>query len=405
MKLLSRAILLFSVTAVFVAPVCGQNLIVNSSFEEYSVPCSQVQGKGRIYDAHGWERATRDYFDASDLISPCSAFGFKAPMNERGFQYPYFGSNYAFIGTVISWNSPSDHYFTIESIQPTIKSELKPNLCYKIVFKISLADDSNEYRPIGLDLLFTQEDFTMQMWTKPIVSPQVTYTELDTLSRQEWQTIETEFTLNDTMNYLTIGWFSFPSSFPSSRFAQIGYYIDNVVLYPCSAQTYVADAGSDQLACKGDSVTFSTPYRNEEYRYLWLNTSGDTLSTSTDLTVEVSEDHEYYLWQLDFKYDESWDTVRVRMEGCPELELPNVFTPNGDNKNDLWIPVLRDIDEMDISIFSRWGETVFQYSGASETFAGWDGSDVPEGTYYAVVKARSDQGRTIEEKTTLTLLR
>jgi len=209
----------------------------------------------------------------------------------------------------------------------------------------------------------------------------------------------------DNASFLTIGWLIPNQPFLPGTDVSGGYYIDNVVLYPCSAQTYVADAGSDQLACNGDSVTFSTPYRNEEYRYLWLNTNGDTLSTSTDLTVEVSEDTEYYLWQLDFKYDESWDTVRVWVEGCPELELPNVFTPNGDFKNDLWMPVLRDIDEIDISIFSRWGESVFHYSGASETFAGWDGSDAPEGTYYVVVKARSDQGRTIEEKTTLTLLR
>ena len=378
---------------------------MNSSFEEYSVPCEDVDGRGRIFDALGWQRAMRNYFGASDLMSPCSWSGYNTPSNIAGNQKPQFGTNYGFIAFLLKWHTPSDHEFHIESVQPTMNQALLPNTCYVVEFDLSLADYSSIDWEFGLDLYFSREDFTMPIFSNPGIIPQYSFGRMDTLSKSQWRRMSMEVAFTDTMNYLTIGWFTSPWNYPPESYYSSGYYIDNVVLYPCSAQTYSADAGSDQLACVGDSVTFSTPYRNEEYRYLWLNTSGDTLSTNTDLTVEVSEDTEYYLWQLDFKYDESWDTVRVRMEGCPELELPNVFTPNGDFENDLWLPILRDIDEIDISIFSRWGESVFHYSGAASNFPGWDGGNAPEGTYYVVAKGVGIDGKVIEKKNTLTLFR
>lgn len=47
---------------------------------------------------------------------------------------------------------------------------------------------------------------------------------------------------------------------------------------------------------------------------------------------------------------------------CPVYELPNVFTPNGDGKNDLFVPIkpYKYVDSIYIQIFNRWGEVVFQ---------------------------------------------
>ncbi len=342
---------------------------------------------------------------ASDLLCPCAIQGFNSPQNLVGFQEPKFGTNYGFLGFLLDWANQNNKQFLIESVQPRINQSLIPNTCYTIEFDLSLADYSDEDWDFGLDLYFSKEDFTMPVYSNPGIIPQYSFGRMDTLSKSQWRRMSMEVVFTDTMKYLTIGWFTSQWNYPPESYYSSGYYIDNVVLYPCSAQTYVADAGSDQLACVGDSVTFSTPYRNNEYRYAWIKGNGDTLSTTTSLTVEAAENTEYYLSQWDFKYEETWDTVRVFIEGCPELELPNVFTPNGDNQNDLWLPRTKEVIEIDISIFSRWGESVFHYSGAAQDFPGWDGADVPEGTYYAVVKARSDQGRTIEENGSLTLFR
>lgn len=217
-----------------------------------------------------------------------------------GFQNPKYGRNFAVIENAIIWNNPLNFNIFIETIQPTLKSLILPSNCYQFRMSISLAENSNTTWPLGLDVYFSQQDFTMNEWVNPSVTPQYSFNNCDTLSTTNWNVISQEISIQDTMGFLTIGWFSNPWTYPNNTSFSSFYYIDNVVLYPCSAQTYVADGGPDQFACKGESVTFSTPFRNEESGYLWLNTSGDTLSYGTDLTVEVSEVAEYYLWQLDF---------------------------------------------------------------------------------------------------------
>ena len=57
----------------------------------------------------------------------------------------------------------------------------------------------------------------------------------------------------------------------------------------------------------------------------------------------------------------------------PVYELPNVFTPNGDGFNDVFVP--RDITpdlitNVDMHIFNRWGRTVFS---TTDPFINWNG--------------------------------
>ncbi len=56
------------------------------------------------------------------------------------------------------------------------------------------------------------------------------------------------------------------------------------------------------------------------------------------------------------------------------IYAPNAFTPDGDNINDTWMPVLQgaDPDEYEVYVFNRWGEVVWH----SETLnVPWDGLD------------------------------
>jgi gliding motility-associated-like protein len=57
--------------------------------------------------------------------------------------------------------------------------------------------------------------------------------------------------------------------------------------------------------------------------------------------------------------------------GCPGiLYVPNVFTPNSDRTNEIFIPVKRNIKTIDFSIYNRWGMLVFNSADLQE---GWDG--------------------------------
>lgn len=69
------------------------------------------------------------------------------------------------------------------------------------------------------------------------------------------------------------------------------------------------------------------------------------------------------------------------IESCPEIIFPNVFTPNGDGSNDVFLPVsFNDIGEIDIEIFNRWGTMVYKSTSIQDfTTRGWDGNDRSSG--------------------------
>lgn len=54
----------------------------------------------------------------------------------------------------------------------------------------------------------------------------------------------------------------------------------------------------------------------------------------------------------------------------PYLFMPNAFTPNGDNENDILFVEGNVIDEMYLAVYNRWGEKVFESEDKS---IGWDG--------------------------------
>ena len=86
--------------------------------------------------------------------------------------------------------------------------------------------------------------------------------------------------------------------------------------------------------------------------------------------------------------------VRV-IDGCLDLTIPNVFTPDGDGINDIFLltglePLSANLppDNCDdkflyISIINRAGKEVFR--SENREFQ-WDGGDAPSGTYYYIAQ-------------------
>ncbi|WP_449439339.1 T9SS type B sorting domain-containing protein [Pedobacter steynii] len=65
--------------------------------------------------------------------------------------------------------------------------------------------------------------------------------------------------------------------------------------------------------------------------------------------------------------------------------IPNVFTPNGDNKNETFeIPGVQSF-ENEITILNRWGGTVYFKKGYNND---WTGRGLNEGTYFYVLRLK-----------------
>lgn len=89
------------------------------------------------------------------------------------------------------------------------------------------------------------------------------------------------------------------------------------------------------------------------------------------------------------------------------LEIPNVFTPNNDNVNDIFTIKATGVKEIALQIFNRWGEKMYEFAGPK---AGWDGSTahglkVPDGTYFYFVKATGYDDKVIQKEGTVNLYR
>lgn len=69
-----------------------------------------------------------------------------------------------------------------------------------------------------------------------------------------------------------------------------------------------------------------------------------------------------------------------------EVVIPNIFTPNGDNKNEFFD--LKNIEQYPnntVQIFNRWGKEVYNEGGYNNSTKKFDGKDLPDGVYFYIV--------------------
>ena len=67
------------------------------------------------------------------------------------------------------------------------------------------------------------------------------------------------------------------------------------------------------------------------------------------------------------------DTTCIDIYECLDYRLPNIFTPNGDGVNDLFVPFepYHSVTKVDMQIYNRWGRRVFH---TSDPAIRWDGT-------------------------------
>lgn len=155
------------------------------------------------------------------------------------------------------------------------------------------------------------------------------------------------------------------------------------------------------------SVTFTNQslYANS---YQWSFGNGTSSTATNPINVDYLVGGTYTVTLIGNSNTCSDTAIVVLVfEDSFSIEIPNVFTPNGDNSNDVFYIKSKGVKEFDLQIFNRWGEKIFQYSGPK---AEWDGNTisgakVPDGTYYFFLKVSGFDGTELEKQGTVNLFR
>ncbi|MGV3637430.1 MAG: gliding motility-associated C-terminal domain-containing protein, partial [Flavobacteriales bacterium] len=141
-----------------------------------------------------------------------------------------------------------------------------------------------------------------------------------------------------------------------------------------------SDLGADQTICLGEETMLFVP-PTEGATYLWSDGEvGPARLVSGPGTFELT---------VILGPCTQVDEVQVYMDSCLfDVELPNVFSPNGDGTNAEFSAIsLRGVREMSITVYNRWGQAVFTSNDPGFRWNGRNaaGEHVPDGTYFWVL--------------------
>ncbi|WP_187270139.1 gliding motility-associated C-terminal domain-containing protein [Pontibacter qinzhouensis] len=113
---------------------------------------------------------------------------------------------------------------------------------------------------------------------------------------------------------------------------------------------------------------------NPGYNYAWS-------TGATSQTIDVTEPGTYTV-EISLGQCSQTSTVTL-LEALPPLEVPTIFTPNHDGKNDFFY-LKNGGANVSLKIFNRWGKIVFKSDNYQND---WDGRGVALGAYYYMVES------------------
>lgn len=154
---------------------------------------------------------------------------------------------------------------------------------------------------------------------------------------------------------------------------------------------------------EGGSI--DNPYlkRYEEETTLTIHDSGTHCIALIAYFVEDGDT----IARFDEEYWRTASPIRISVSDS-KLEMPNAFSPNGDQLNDIYCAKEghRSIVEFKATIYNRYGQKLYEWTDIN---GGWDGTyggrAVKDGVYYVHVRAKGADGHVYNIRRDVNLLR
>ena len=176
--------------------------------------------------------------------------------------------------------------------------------------------------------------------------------------------------------------------------ANAGVRIDTYPLPPVSA-------GPDVVIDFGDRTLLLAVGNGS---FLWQPWATLSDSASAGTWANPVETTTYTVTLTDANGCKNTDAVTVIVAGS--LYIPNTFTPDGDDINDLFGALGKEIKEIELLVFDRWGLLIWSTDQLSGRWDGtYNGERAPIDTYVWKVRAKEHSGREHEAVGHVNLLR
>ncbi len=178
--------------------------------------------------------------------------------------------------------------------------------------------------------------------------------------------------------------------------------IDSVTVnaYPIPVVT----APEDFVICPGEAVTATLTSDQPGSTFNWSPLG----LTGAENTFYPDQDMYVYVVAQNGDCVSAPDSFFVSISAACFVEVPNVFTPNADGANDFFALSSYDgIESLNCTIVNRWGEVVAEFDMPSFQWNGEDqhGNELPDGTYFYTLTARTMAQEDLEKQGFVQLIR
>lgn len=161
----------------------------------------------------------------------------------------------------------------------------------------------------------------------------------------------------------------------------------------------------EDVSCeKGGRVWFTMPANDPGY---WIGFDKDTFAMKH---IFSGLRQGAYAFKIYDQFNCPVDSMKMQLSQdavCDTIYFPNAFTPNGDNKNDVFRGGQNfSIASYSLTVYDRWGQLVYKTNDLSKGWNGKrDGKDQPIGVYVWTSTYTTSGGKTKTQKGTVALLR
>jgi gliding motility-associated-like protein len=148
---------------------------------------------------------------------------------------------------------------------------------------------------------------------------------------------------------------------------------DSIVIYelaidPPPVINILAEATSIILG-ESSQLTAYTGFPNTTYS--WSPPEGLSCTLCPNPIASPSQSGWYYVTTTNQNGCSSTDSIYIEVDGTTNIYVPNIFSPNEDGNNDIYLVRGKGIELFNLAIYNRWGQLIFE---SNDIEKGWDGT-------------------------------